>query len=158
MLGGQGACACVILVYMNVSEMQLQSHLSSQPLMILAPWILLHVSWSIPWFHGSTLSDCLPLPCGVWGIGGAKLKATTFVSSTCSCFPIFPLLLTPQSYSTFESYLLGLLLNNNNSQVFQYGQTTGEHVHQFFIDPTKLCAFNIHHTKKKYYEYTSGQS
>ena len=45
----------------------------------------------------------------------AELKPTTFSSLLLFCFPIFPLLLSPQWYSTFEYSLLGLLLNNNNN-------------------------------------------
>ena len=40
----------------------------------------------------------------------AELKPTTFSSPTFLCFPVFPLLRTPQRYSTLECCLLGLLL------------------------------------------------
>ena len=46
----------------------------------------------------------------------AELKPTTFSSLLLSpCFPVFPLLLIPHRYSTFECCLLGLLNNNNNN-------------------------------------------
>ena len=44
----------LFLFYMNVSAIHLQFRLSSQPLTLPAPWVLLHVRWSIPllkWFH-----------------------------------------------------------------------------------------------------------
>ena len=71
-----------------------------------------------PWFHDPTLGDCLP---------EAELKPTTFSSLPLLCvwrcrlpgfsspLSVFPLLLTPQRYSTCECCLLGLLLNNNNN-------------------------------------------
>ena len=52
--GVKGPVLVLFLHYMNVSAMRSWSRLSSQPLTIPAPWILLHVRWSIPlvkWFH-----------------------------------------------------------------------------------------------------------
>ena len=43
----------------------------------------------------------------------AELKSTTFSIPSFQCFPVFPLLLTLQQYSTFECCLL-VLLNDNN--------------------------------------------
>ena len=45
----------------------------------------------------------------------AEVKSTTFSSLLLFrvfLFPVFPLLLTPQRYSTFDYRMLGLLLNN----------------------------------------------
>ena len=52
--GVQWPASMLFLFYGNVSGMQPRSHLSSQPLTIPAPWVLLHIRWSIPlfkWFH-----------------------------------------------------------------------------------------------------------
>ena len=95
------------LFYVNLSGVRLLSGLASQPLTILAPWVLLRVRWSITWLNGSTLGDCLPL---FSGNREAELKLTTF-SFTCFCLSSS---LTLQRYSTFEGCLRGLLLNNNN--------------------------------------------
>ena len=62
-----------VSVYVNVSSMYLRSLLSSQPLTILAPWVLFHNRWSIP----------MVLP---------GVTASYFLA----CFPVFPPLLTPQ--------------------------------------------------------------
>ena len=65
----------LFLFYVNVSGMYPQSHLPSQPLMILAPWVILHVGWSIPMV--STLGNHLYLL--TWN-REAELKPTTFSS------------------------------------------------------------------------------
>ena len=44
--GSQGLFE-LFLFYVNVSGISLQSHLSSQSLTIMAPWVLLHNRWSI---------------------------------------------------------------------------------------------------------------
>ena len=62
---------------------------------------------------GSTLGDCLLFSCEEHG-GWVKTYHFLF-TSTFSCFPVFPLLMTPQIFSTFECSLLGLLNNNNNN-------------------------------------------
>ena len=41
--GVSGPVLVLFLFYMNVSGMHLQSLFSSQSLMILAPWIILHI-------------------------------------------------------------------------------------------------------------------
>ena len=49
-----GPAFVLFLFYVNVSGMCPQSRLFSQPLTILAPWVLLCIRWSIPlipWFH-----------------------------------------------------------------------------------------------------------
>ena len=43
LLGAQGAALVLLLFYVNVAGMRLRSHLSSQPLTILVPWVLLRV-------------------------------------------------------------------------------------------------------------------
>ena len=67
---------------------------------------------SPPWFHRSTLGDCLPFPCGEQG-GWAKTNHFLFTPPF-QCFPIFPLHLAPQWSSPFERCLLELFFNNNN--------------------------------------------
>ena len=52
--GVKGTALVLFLSYVNVSRMRTQSPLSSQPLTIPAPWVLLGVKCSIPlfeWFH-----------------------------------------------------------------------------------------------------------
>ena len=44
----------------------------------------------------------------------AELRLHFLFPPNFPCFPVFPLLLTPHQYSTFECYLLRLLNNNNN--------------------------------------------
>ena len=56
--GSRGLHSCFFLFYVNVSGIRPQSRLSSQPLTIPAPWVLLRVRWSIPlfkWFHPGRL-------------------------------------------------------------------------------------------------------
>ena len=68
---GSGSNCCLVrapalmsfLFYMNVSGMRMRFYLSSQPLMTPAPWVLLHIGCSIPWFNGSTVGNCLLFPC-----------------------------------------------------------------------------------------------
>ena len=75
--GAQGGPAPLVLFlfYMNVSETRPRSHLSSKPVMIPAPWVILHVEWSIfvvlPWVNASRFL-------GVNREG--QLKTTTFSS------------------------------------------------------------------------------
>ena len=109
--------------YVNVSGIRLRSLLSSQPLTISAPWVLLRFRWSIPlvspWV---TVSSFLP------GNMEAKLKPTTF-SSLLLFFRVFlsTLLLTPQRFSTFECCLLGLFTNNNVTSSYLHKHT---HAHK----------------------------
>ena len=52
--GFRGLTLVLFLFYENVSAMYQRSHLSSQLLTILAPWVFLHIRGSIPlvkWFH-----------------------------------------------------------------------------------------------------------
>ena len=59
--GVKGPGLVLFLFYVNVTGMRPRSRLSTQPLRIPAPWVLLPVRCSIPlfkWFHG----DCLPFP------------------------------------------------------------------------------------------------
>ena len=52
--GVRGPALVLFLFYVNVSEMRPRSLLSSQPLTIPVPWVLLRVKWSIPlvkWLH-----------------------------------------------------------------------------------------------------------
>ena len=82
-VGNQGSH--VVLFYVNVSGMHPQSSLSSQPLTILAPQVLLCIRWSIPLvplFHTwVTASRFLA------GNREAELKPTTF--SSLLLFPDF---------------------------------------------------------------------
>ena len=48
----RGTALVLFLFYVDVSGMHARSHLSFQPLMIPAPWVLLRIKWSIP--------GCLP--------------------------------------------------------------------------------------------------
>ena len=114
-----------------------QSSLSSQPLMILAPWVILHIGWHIPlilpWVTASYF---------LVGNRKAELKPTPFViTSTFLCFPIFPLLLTPQQYSTFECCLLGLLLHNNISYVLLFPKflTPNTPSPIYYLSPLNPC-------------------
>ena len=53
LFGGQGPALVLFMFYVNVYGMRQRSCLSSQPLTILAPWVL-RIMWSIPlvkWFH-----------------------------------------------------------------------------------------------------------
>ena len=100
----------LFLFYVDVSGMRPLSVLSSKPLTIPTPWVLLHIRWSIP------LGDYLPFP---FGESGDWAKAHHFLfTPTFPCFLIFPLLLIPQRYSTFDCCLLGLLLNINNIFIY----------------------------------------
>ena len=52
--GGRGPELVLFLLYVNVSGVRPWSRLSSQPLKIPAPWVLLRLRRSIPlfkWFH-----------------------------------------------------------------------------------------------------------
>ena len=62
--GVKGPALVLFLFYVNVSGMRPRSRLSSQPLTIPAPWVLLRVRGLSPCLDGSTLGDCLPFPCG----------------------------------------------------------------------------------------------
>ena len=57
-LGVRVSTLVLFLFYVNVYEMCLRSRLSSQPSTITAPWVLLHIRWSIP------LVKWLPYSCG----------------------------------------------------------------------------------------------
>ena len=95
--------------YVNVSGMCPRSRLNSQPLTIPAPWVLLHIGWSITMVPpGVTASRFLA------GNREAELKSNTF--SSLLLFRVFLLSSSPNSqrYNTFECCLLRLLLNNNN--------------------------------------------
>ena len=65
LLGVKGFALALVLFYVNVSGMRPRSRLSSLPLTIPAPWVIICVGWSIR--VTSTLSDCLPFPCGEYG-------------------------------------------------------------------------------------------
>ena len=56
--GGVRGPTLVLLIYMNVAGMRPRSRLSSQPLMIPAPWVFLRVGCSIslvpPWVTASS--------------------------------------------------------------------------------------------------------
>ena len=65
---GWGSALVLFLFFVNVSGMLLKSRLSFQPFTIPAPWVFLHVRWSIPLFHSSTLGGCLQFP--RWKLGG----------------------------------------------------------------------------------------
>ena len=52
--GFRAPALVLFLFYVNVSGVRPLSRLSSQPLTIPPPWVLLRVKWSIPlipWFH-----------------------------------------------------------------------------------------------------------
>ena len=100
----------LFLFYMNVSGMRLWSCLSSQPLMILAPWVLLYIWWSFPlvppWV---TASHFL-----VWN-KEAELKPSLslhFYFSMISCLSSSP---HPSVIycNTFDRCLVGLVFNDN---------------------------------------------
>ena len=84
----------LFLPYVNVSRMLPRSRLSSQPLTLPAPWVLLHVRWSIP--PGYMVPSWVTASRFLAGNTDAELKPTTF-SSTFPCFSVFPLLLNPPS-------------------------------------------------------------
>ena len=46
--GARGPAIVLFLFYKNVSGIRPWSRLSSQPLTIPAPWVILHVGWTIP--------------------------------------------------------------------------------------------------------------
>ena len=46
--GVRGPTLVLFLFYVNVSGVRPRSRLSSQPLTLLVPWVLLRVRWSIP--------------------------------------------------------------------------------------------------------------
>ena len=61
--GVMGPAHVLLLFYMNVSGMCPQSHLFYKPLMIPAPWVLLHISGLSTPLNGSNFGDCLQFPC-----------------------------------------------------------------------------------------------
>ena len=115
LLGVRDPARVLFFFLRNISGMRPRSHLSSQPLTIPAPWVFLRQVFYPP---GTTLGDCLLLPCGEKG-GWAKTHHFLFIPSF-PCFPVFSLLLTTQRYNTFECCLLELLLNNNNNNIYLF--------------------------------------
>ena len=89
----------LFLFYVNVSGMLLQSHLSSQPLTIPAPWVFLYIGSSIPLVPPWVIASHFLVR-----NGDTELKPTAFSSL---------LLFGSFFYSTFDCCLLGLLLNSN---------------------------------------------
>ena len=89
--GIRGARLVLFLFHVNVSEMHPRSRLSSQPLTIPTPWVLLHVGWSIPlvlpWVTASRF---------LVGNREAELKHHFLFTPTFLYFPVFPLLPTPK--------------------------------------------------------------
>ena len=83
----KGAALMLFLFYVNVSGMRQRFRLFSQLLTISAPWI-----------HWVTASRFLA------GNMEAELKPRLSFTPTFLCFPVFPLLLTPQRYNTFECF------------------------------------------------------
>ena len=116
--GDQGPTLVLFLFYANVSGMRPRSRLFSQLWRYRFPGFSPALGGISPCLNGSTLGHCLPFPCGEYG-GWAKTHHF-FFTPTFPWFPVFPLLLTPQRYSTFECCLLGLLFNNNNNNIFIY--------------------------------------
>ena len=106
LLGGQGACARVILFFCECIWNAVAVSLVTPAFDGTVSWVLLRVGWSIPlvppWVTASRF---------LAGNREAELKPTTF--SSLLLFHVFQsFLLTPQRYSTFDWCLLGLLLNN----------------------------------------------
>ena len=65
----------LFLLYVNVSGMHPWTRFSSQPLMILAPWVFLRIWWSIPLVPLWVTASCLLV-----GSREAELKPNTFSS------------------------------------------------------------------------------
>ena len=90
LFGGRGPALLSFLFYVNVSGMRPQSRLSSQPLTIPAPWVILYVGLSIfvvpPWVTASRfLAENREV----------ELKPTTFSTFTFPCFLSFLFSLLP---------------------------------------------------------------
>ena len=74
--GSGGPCSCYSFFYMNVSGIHLRSCLSSQPLVILAPWVP-HQVVNLP---GLIIPSWVTAFCFLMVYREAKLKPTTFSS------------------------------------------------------------------------------
>ena len=104
----------LFLFYVNIFRMQLQSRLSSQPLMIPAPWVLFHIGWSICLIP-SWVTDSYFLV----ETKEAKLKPNTFSYSHFSMFSCL------SSSPDTPAYLLVFLNNNILHLVFSHLSALG---------------------------------
>ena len=123
--GIRGPALVLFSFDVNVSGMCPQSRLSSHPLMIPAPWVLLPIRWSFPlvppWVTTSRAQ------------GGWAKTYHFFFTSTFLCFAVFPLLLTPNDIIPLNaacwgySLIMYICLLNNHLLPPLRGQHTSCH-------------------------------
>ena len=109
----------MFLFYVNVSRMHPRSCFSSQPLTIPATWVFLRVVWSIilipPYVTASRF---------LAGNRDVELKPPSFSSLLFPCFPVFPLLLTPQRRAVYPHIIHPWRLSPRGNKESELNPTT----------------------------------